>query len=361
MIDTIRLKIGLTNDNIKGIKGNSPILYQKIDIQNSQILYKNIKDEIKLGSYIDFVALFIDSFNNLFVELSIPKFYNSQNIYLISNNKIISFLTLLKEDLELYFNSEIIDIEMWELQRIDICYAWRFDSQTDLDDIIEVLRPFAIQRKRNYQYKSSFMSVGENYSIKFYDKNKEYISHDFKRIYKQNKDLAFMYDEISKNVLRFEVTLRKEYLKQMNYDINTFTDEYFVLNLLDYFLKKFVGVNNLKVMDKKEVLYQLMNYYSNKKAIRLWQFYRDFSDPSLKILLSSLYNRSTISRNLSELRSSSVGLLSDTLSFDLSIPSDRCVNLWDYHDSLSGESQLSVPPLSFDLPLPDSYEWDDRR
>ena len=109
---------------------------------------------------------------------------------------------------------EIVGIETdtlsWIIQKIDFCYNWKLNSQDELNTYLKIFQNLEYSRKDRYIYDTSVMYTGSAYTVKAYSKYEEYLKHDLKELEKVNPMLAYEVMELAKNVLRFEVSLKKQ-------------------------------------------------------------------------------------------------------------------------------------------------------
>lgn len=336
MIDTVRFKIPL-NDNIYNkIRRFSHETTKRNNLDGS-VYFRVINDNIHLGSYDRKVNLFVYEESNLYLEFSLPKYLLGNNVYLLYVDYAQIVCEKLHKELVTRYG-EFPAPNNWEIVRLDLCYAWKFQNNAVADTVLSILRSYKFPRKKLHTYDTSFMYVGTEYSIKFYLKQDEYYKHDFKELIKNPNLLDYAYEimNVSDGVLRFEITYRdkaiKRYFPKDNSRIITIFDldcdkiEANLGKMLDKFLKDATP----EFMTPTEVIQQLLQHYNKTKAIQLYQFYVLYhsEDKSARDLLNECYSRITVYKNLKALAKAKIGLPRKDLNFDidLSIPSDYVVN-----------------------------------
>lgn len=162
----------------------------------------------------------------LTVELSLPKFIYGHNIHLLYN--FTDAIARLKELLERRFNlktrGKFVDIGQWQVWRVDCCYAWRTLNQQIAQQVLDSLKHLHYPRKKPIIYPTSIVFVGRTYSIKFYLKLPEFKAHDLKALLKAKASLEWVnhLEQKADGVLRYEATLRRQYLEKQ--DIRTVAD-----------------------------------------------------------------------------------------------------------------------------------------
>ena len=169
---------------------------------------------------------YIEGECRLTLEFSVPKYWYGHNIHLLYD--FTTPLNHLRDSLNKQFGlkgrGQLIDTVDWHVLRADICYTWRFPSQKLAQRYIDSLKRFHFPRKKPIIYDDSIVFVGKTYSVKFYLKLPEFKAHDRKEMLKGNASLDWInhLETLADGVLRFEATLRNQYLKR--HDIRTAGD-----------------------------------------------------------------------------------------------------------------------------------------
>ena len=359
MIDTIKFKIVISEDIRKRIEQISITTSRKDNKTNTwDFNYHNAT--INLPSYDSSVNLFIDKTGlNLFVEFSLPKQIFGNNIFLLYPSQSLDYLKSLQIELKNRFG-DFPYFMTWQIIRLDLFYAWKFESQKQAEFILDHLKILEYPRKNKQVYQTSINFSGRQYSVKFYLKQPEFFKHDFKNIKEKNIDLAYELYDYSSGILRFEVTCRHQQLNQMFGSRKLYFKD--VLNenelcfFLNNYLKRILKSASQTSMVETEIMDRLKSVYKNGKAGRLYLFYKQFnsSEVTRKIITSTL-SYTTIWRNLNDLKKANIGFDQEVIpfNFDLSIPSNYAVNYEQIDkDSLLGlvycHSGSKVKGLSLD-------------
>jgi hypothetical protein len=162
----------------------------------------------------------------LTLELSLPKLSYGHNIHLLYD--FIDAIRKLKKLLEKQFNlqtkAKLADIGQWQVWRVDCCYAWRMPNQQVAQQILDSLKHLHYPRKKPTIYPTAIVFTGRTYSVKFYLKLPEFKNHDLKALLKAKANLEWInhLEQKADGVLRYEATLRRQYLQKQ--DINTVAD-----------------------------------------------------------------------------------------------------------------------------------------
>jgi Phage replication protein CRI len=154
----------------------------------------------------------------LTIELSLPKLAYGHNIHLLYD--FPSAIARLKQLLERQFNlqtrAKFVDINQWQVWRVDCCYAWRMPDQQIAQQVLDSLKHLHYPRKKPVIYPTSIVFTGRTYSVKFYLKLPEFKVHDFKALIKAKASLEWInhLEQKADGVLRYEATLRRQYLEK---------------------------------------------------------------------------------------------------------------------------------------------------
>jgi II/X family phage/plasmid replication protein len=220
----------------------------------------------------------------------------------------------------------------WQLMRIDLCYAWKFETQDQAEVMLDILRSFNFGRKKKATYDTSVMYVGQSYSLKFYLKHPEFFRHDFKILRDLGHvDFAYRMLDVAKGVLRFEVTLRKPFLnyhfgKKKIY-VKDLREEK-LWSIIYQLFDRFMGGFNIKYKTKQQIKALLITAWGKKKGGRLNVFYSYFITEG-KSACREIYASSTVWQYLREIKQAGVPLTYQELKvfdLDLTIPSRLVIN-----------------------------------
>lgn len=156
----------------------------------------------------------------LTLELSLPKFSYGHNIHLLYD--FAAAIAKLKKLLEKWFNlqtrAKLVDIGQWQVWRVDCCYAWRMPDQQVAQLVLDSLKHLHYPRKKPIVYPTSIVFGGRTYSVKFYLKLPEFKAHDRKALLKAKANMEWIthLENKADGVLRYEATLRRQYLQKHN-------------------------------------------------------------------------------------------------------------------------------------------------
>jgi hypothetical protein len=156
--------------------------------------------------------------SKLYLEFSIPKYWYGHNISLLYGylDALLDLRAKLSQQFKLKGKNALIDPSFWQLCRLDICYGWYFPTQASAQGYLDSLRPLHYPRKRKESHDTSLYFIGATYTLKFYLKHPEFKKHDLGCLVKAGATLEWInhLESLADGVLRFEVTLRSQYLKK---------------------------------------------------------------------------------------------------------------------------------------------------
>jgi len=330
MIDTIGFRVTNTPRQAELIRRRSNEVIGT-DNTTNETTFRIIKKQIVLGSYDSKITIRSYDGVEAHVELSLPKFIFGHNVHLLYPSQIEATASLLQDCLREYIG-DFPPYREWRVERLDFCYAWRFQDQRSALHAISVLKAFDYPRKTKHVYNTSVQWSGRTYSLKFYLKSDEFQAHDLKEL----KDKYFSGEvlRLANGVLRFEVTCRKAQLVELfgkpNIYIKDFIDDEIVTSMLNKFLGKLLCHLNPYTTNNIDVLTRLGKTFSKRKAQLLFHFYKEWYSKDVydRQIFKDTYCQSTIWRKKNDLSLAGVGLpaIDTPLDFSLDIPSAHVVN-----------------------------------
>lgn len=284
MIDTVKIFTFINKNTYDKIKylSNIKCMYNNSE---SMIYYEIINSSLK-GSYDSSLSVRVDEASRynmkgyvLEIEGSYHKISKGHNSYDGYYN--IQSITLnLKNLVENAYNIKLPDLKHWFLQRIDITRVYDLDTNINVQKYINNFRLLDYPRRnlKFYENESVYVS-GQTTTLKIYNKLREFIKNDRKKVSKFNDFNLFKFTDKIKGYVRFECEIKKKKLKSIyktNYiRVQNLRYEDFKKIWCEEFMKilKF-NVNELKkVKEKEDVKSRLLTYYNNRKACDLYNFY----------------------------------------------------------------------------------------
>jgi len=335
MIDTVRFKVALDLKMVQRIRNRS-IEMQQTDHENDRQLFRILKNNAPIGSYDRHVNIFVNDDFELFLEFSVPKFALGHNIYMVYPEHVKDVVDDVQRKLAAYFGDFPATL-FWELERIDLCYAWKLSNHAEALNVMTMLQKLEMPKKKKYQYDTSLMFKGASFSVKFYLKDDEFYAHDFKEFRKTGKlELAYELYEKSQGVLRFEVTLRKIAINRLFFGAERGTvylsSDWLTSqkcgSVMRKFLKDVLRVES-KFVTLDQVFQILQKFYGKTRGLHLYGFYKIyFHEPNGKTKVLEAMTRQQIWYNLKKIRDAGVGISIEDLplNLDLDIPSDYAVS-----------------------------------
>jgi hypothetical protein len=347
VIDTVRFKVNLSKFQIQKIKEYSQKVISKKDITNDKLLFEIHTAEISLPSFNRRINIVLGHNDFVFIEYSVPKSLYNNNIFILSD------ITQFYESIyQLWFSlldtfDDFPHCDTWEIFRLDVCTAWKFDSQLKAEKSLLFFSMLNIPRKKLLNYDGqTVMYKGSTESMKFYLKRPEYRKNDYNSICKSEGEakansLLFL----SSGVLRFEITLRikalRKNLKKDTIYARDLTNKKIYKIQYRYF-KKIFSYINLSTMNKDEILSRLLETYKKQKALRLYNFYLTFwsNNHYKRSILVDSYSRQQIYMNKKALRTAKIGLpTSNNIEEDETIT----VPAMEFIQQITINSPLSTP------------------
>lgn len=223
MIDTLKLQIALTKSQYAKVKREATNFDQWVFLDSAgemHFLRRKGLSQIDSPSFHrsirwDIPGEWNPDDSSLTIELSVPKYWYGHNVRLLYD--FYSALCELKRELDRRLHCRLPEPRRWRLLRADFCYAWNVGSERNARLCIDSLKHLHFPRKKPHVYDSSIMFAARTYSIKFYRKHPEFVQHDRKVLLQDcnaSPDWVDHWERMAKPIVRYEATLRRQYLKR---------------------------------------------------------------------------------------------------------------------------------------------------
>lgn len=228
---------------------------------NHKILYK-------LPSYNYDINICVQPGANLLIcEFSIPKYLYGHNLNLFPAEPDKDFKKLYHfcvTFVKTCFNENLHKVD-FKIDRLDICYNYKFEDEVRKSDYIDVLERYVLRHNRKFMnFKNeTFMKKTEGYSVKIYDKTKEFKKHDLPKLraYYLKKGLRpevieKLLTEIwtfAQGILRVELTARKMELNAAFWrtvEKQSFQDKPTYIRLERFYKTIQTHINQLQLINK---------------------------------------------------------------------------------------------------------------
>lgn len=326
MIDTVRVKIRIDKElRTKMLRDCTGDHMGSISIPPYQY---------KINFFLDKYSAF-----RVYLEGSLPKVWYGENVHLLYEEQLDAVLQIIHKAFTRRYGS-FPPYSVWVIQRLDVVYAWKFESEEKAEEVIEYVRGLEIARNSKHFY-------GENESVVFGSKKSR--TFTFYRKYPEFKKKGFpallkstSYEEaqsvldLSSGVVRFEIMNRPDFLlSQLDvswavvFDMILDKEKEACLSILKNGLSKLTGSADLKQANKRAVMKSLLAKYKKNMALRLFCFFNTYySDIKSRKLIRKYCNSSDVANNLKEIKEASISIPDFLASskFDLSIPNSLVVN-----------------------------------
>lgn len=246
-------------------------LYMCTDCESGEIIYSFSTGAV-LGSFDSSINIKINLDNSIKLTCSIHKIILGYNIAYGSDNLIL-LANCLKKILLKTLEVKFPDVLIWELLRIDYTLTFNLGSQENVESYINSLRMTASYARRETDGKDNqgVWLNGATTVIKFYNKQREFIKHDYKKI----KTVAGLTTadnliDLSNGLLRVEVSIfsrkikqlfpKTKYRKQLRKEYKKAVSEYGIQHPYCQAFDKLFGKNKVLLKD-----------FKIDKVIKLWE------------------------------------------------------------------------------------------
>lgn len=340
MIDTIKFFVPIDNESLLQKIKEGALQTKQQDLKTGDIKYVVHKSEVQVGSYSKAVHIKISEtayHTGLFIEFSIPKYAKGNNVEMLHVSELKSILEQFYKEISTLIETPpetpIPDISQWQIFRLDLCYNWLFKTKQDAERVMSFLQSLNHPRKSKVVYPTSVVFPGSAYVSKAYLKGPEFRVHDFNKMEDNDRRLELV--EWADRIVRFEIELKKSYLGEVfgweKVILEHIEDDSQIEGILSFYLNKkllrYITLTNTTEGQAEQLIYA---NFSGAKALRLYQFYRDYflyDGPVKRRIRSGGLHRSTIGRYKKDLNNIGVGFdvidtLGESLLKQLVIPSE---------------------------------------
>lgn len=165
----------------------------------------NHDDDITIYDDVLCYIRYNSSWNRLMVNCSIPKVLYGDNVTEINELDIQKFFKIVTDRIKEVFGVTV-DKNEWQAYRLDVCKNYKLDSEQQLNQYINQLAKIKLPRKDTFLRNNETVEFrNKSMKIHFYMKLRQLLKERIK-----DQDLL----ERAKNMLRFEIQLYRDGLKQ---------------------------------------------------------------------------------------------------------------------------------------------------
>lgn len=241
----------------------------------------------------------VNAENKITFQMSAPKMIYGTNLFLFSN--LERFLKAVYEFLNRSINKGYDDFlsipyyHDWIINRIDWCLNFQFDSEEQVNSLLNFLKSCEFRGRKCYRGSKEFpYFVWANRTLKFYSKYQEMEKH------KKHHDMS--YHDLASGVFRVEEEWRSKYIKESILKVSK-VSECTVLRFL-HFIKKFDYRKKLDdifrniVFKKKhnvnltmkEISKKISNYYKSLMSGSKFYFkYLDYASSAMNFYSEAVF------------------------------------------------------------------------
>jgi len=254
---------------IEKIKRNLKI-YSCVDCSTGEVLY-NFSTGVVKGSYDSSINLKINQDNSIKITCSIHKVLLGYNIAYGSDNLVL-LANCLKKILYDALEVKLPDVMTWELLQVDYTLTFNLHSQDNVEHYINSLKNAEYARRNAKHYNNNGLQVpGATTVIKFYNKQKEFLEHDYSKIKKVvGQASADNLLTLANGLLRIEVSIRSRKLKQI-FKKTVYRKEIYKLYrkaVNEFGIQSVQAQNTTKFFEKNKVT---LKDFQIEKIIKIWE------------------------------------------------------------------------------------------
>lgn len=245
-------------------------IYKCLDCETGEVIYEFSTGSI-LGSFDSSINLKINKDNTIKIICSAHKVILGYNIAFGSDNLLL-YANCIKKIFYKAFDVKLPDVIKWELMQIDYTLTFNLGSQENVESYVNSLKNSEYARREAKHYNNNGLQVsGATTIVKFYNKQKEFIEHDYKKIKNVvNQEKANELIDLCTGLLRVEVSIRSRKIKQI------FTNTVYRKNLRKVYYKaiKDFGIQSDYVQALENTFKRnkvTLKDFNIEKIIKIWE------------------------------------------------------------------------------------------
>ena len=328
MIDTIKIYTMIDNSLYNHLYNNSTIK-TSYDKSTGQVFYEIVNNSLE-GSYSSSLSIRIGNgnkykfFDNYYIEIegSYHKFikgYNSHNGFYNLNLIVSNLINIVETN----YNIQLPTLNHWFLQRIDIALCYNLESQDKVQTYIDNLSSCTFPKRKIKHYESESIYIsGNTTTLKIYNKQKEFLKHDIRKLQNTDFNVYNYLNEIA-GFIRFECEIKKAKLKYI------YKEQHIRVNSLSYkelenickkefsILFKNIETDLQKVYKKEDVKKRLNSLFKPVRATNLFKFFLIIKSEGLQEI-KKITGKSMYYKNISDLKHANIDF-SQTMDNDYNI------------------------------------------
>lgn len=317
MIDTTKFFTFISKDiyDIIKYKSNIKCMYN----QSEDMIFYEIINSSLIGSYDSSLSVRVMDSSKYLQKGYVIEIEGSYHKIIKGHNSYDGFYNIqeiclgMKKLVENAYNIKLPKLKHWFIQRIDITKCFDLNNNNNVKNYINNFRTLTFPRRNlNFYEDESLYILGQTTTLKIYNKLKEFLKHDKKKLIKYNDFNIFEFCKKIDGYVRFECEIKKKKLKSMYNNKNfirvdslKYSD--FEKVWCDEFMKLLKFDNNeiKKVRDKESVYKRLNSYYNTRKASDLYNFYLAIKVDGEKFIKNNM-TKTTFYRKRKELKDAGV-------------------------------------------------------
>lgn len=244
------------------------------------------------------------------IECSLHKFVMGHNIF--GGTDDLSVIHSLYDYLEVVaFGSRFIDRHSVEVLRIDIAEVYKFSSDDEVNAVFHGLRYYKKYRTKPTTYNNSGIYYpSTSTTFKIYDKHKEFLRHDAKRLKKVFTDEEYEYvKEMSKYCVRLECEIHKRKLNELFGGKKVYVEDLIMgrmIDIKDVYLKEkqrliYEEKNDVALKMTNDVLTFIIDKLGSRKGLPLYNFWQIVTLQGDEVARKT-FNKSTYYYNKKQLK-----------------------------------------------------------
>lgn len=285
MIDTVKLKIRITNEDLKVLKRSGGMTIRSVLNKKDGKKMSFVKDvNGYIPSYDNSIRWFWDNKaeaqNILWLTFNPSKLYYGHNLFRVNQQQFYEMLSYIHGQFSSVYGLLLEEPVNWEIGTIDLSVTFKIKDYSKVLNLIKVIQAIDTEIVKNNKYETTaYFKRSDYFQFKVYDKYSEFKANDFYKISVNDKDRAEELWKFSKGIVAVEFRINQKVFKGIfGREVLTVKEFINIINLKDIIQKlidKYLPEEAMnKVVDKRKVFDLLKSRVGVGEAIRLFNYYK---------------------------------------------------------------------------------------
>lgn len=284
MIDTVKLKIKINNEELEALKVKGGINLRTVHDRDGKEL-----------TFIKDINGYIPSYDNnirwywenkvkvqdyLWLTFNPSKLYYGHNLFRVNQQQFYEMLSYIHEQFYSVYGVRLCEPVDWIIGTIDLSVTFRFKTHQQVLDTIKLVQAIDTEMVKNNKYETTaYFRRSDYFQYKVYDKYLEFKEHDYYKISINDENRAKELWEFSKGVIVVEFRINEKVFKGVFgrdvLKVKGFLEVDNLGDIIQGLIDKYLPEEAIHmVIEKRKVFDLLKDKVGIGEAVRLYNYYK---------------------------------------------------------------------------------------